>query len=314
MKIKSFFITILFFTTILILNCSKSTTSAQNNDDFPEITGQYLGQEPPGTTPVRFPPGVLLANNTWFWHGPLAFSPDGRELHFAKYIRSSDDIRLYFMKIENGRWTEPQTVPFNSEYDGNNPLFSPDGNKLYYISNRTEKYIFEVTKDGNNWSVPRRIDIPVPGNKSLGWQFSIVNNGTIFFELWENNHPDIYFSTFDNGLYSTPENIGTSINTSLGEFALFVAPDEDYIIFTSNRDGGYGRSDLYISFRMPDNTWGDPVNMGPDINSAIDEAAPYITPDGNYLFYFTERPGDNGYNPYWVSTQIIEDLKPAELK
>ena len=72
--------------------------------------------------------------------------------------------------------------------------------------------------------------------------------------------------------------------------------------------------DLWISFKNTDNTWMDPVNMGPAINSSTEDIAPYVTPDGNYLFFFTARQGDNGYNPYWVSTQIIEDLKPAELK
>ena len=69
-----------------------------------------------------------------------------------------------------------------------------------------------------------------------------------------------------------------------------------------------------ISFKNTDNSWTEPVNMGPDINSTTEDVAPYVSPDGNYLFFFTSRQGDNDYNPYWVSTQIIEDLKPAELK
>ncbi|MFC1725010.1 hypothetical protein ACFL4T_05235 [candidate division KSB1 bacterium] len=312
---KRFFCAIILFSTIIFnFNCKKSSSSPENNNNFPEITGEYLGQEPPGTTPERFPPPALQANDVWFWHGPLAFSPDGTELYFTKYIEENHTVILSYTKIENGKWTEPQAVSFNGNYDGNNPFFSPDGNKLYYISSRTDGFIFEVTRNGSGWSIPRRVDIPIPGNMGTGWQFSMANNGTLYFELWQNNDLDLYFSRFEDGNYSIPEEIGAAINTGSNEFSPFIDPDEEYIIFNSNRPGSYGMHDLYVSFRNPDSTWTDPVNMGPAINSSTEDVAPYISPDGNYLFFFTARQGDIGYNPYWVSTQIIEDLKPAELK
>jgi hypothetical protein len=87
-------------------------------------------------------------------------------------------------------------------------------------------------------------------------------------------------------------------------------PDERFIIFASNRPGGYGYHDLYISTRNPDNTWNAAVNLGPVINSSSGEASPYITPDGLYFFYTTEKPGDLGYNPYWISAEYIYNLVP----
>jgi hypothetical protein len=95
-----------------------------------------------------------------------------------------------------------------------------------------------------------------------------------------------------------------------------VALDESFIIFSSFR-GGLGRSDLFISFRKSDGDWAKPVNMGPKINSAYKDEYPYLTPDGKYLFFNSNRPSsqnrkaipDGPGNIYWVDAKIIYDLK-----
>jgi len=111
---------------------------------------------------------------------------------------------------------------------------------------------------------------------------------------------------------SMPENLGAVINTDAEEWGPYVDPDEDFLIFTSNRPGGFGLHDLYISFRNADGSWSEPQNMGNTINSSNDDASPLISPDGNYLFYLTKKEGDLVLNPYWVDAQIIENFRPGE--
>jgi Tol biopolymer transport system component len=83
-----------------------------------------------------------------------------------------------------------------------------------------------------------------------------------------------------------------------------ISPDERYIVFDSERDGGMGLGDLYVCFREIDGSWSEAINLGDGVNSSDGEGIPHITPDGKYLFYTTHR------DIYWVSTDFIDALRP----
>ena len=101
------------------------------------------------------------------------------------------------------------------------------------------------------------------------------------------------------------------INTEHDEYDLFIAPDESYLIFSSDRPGGFGNVDLYISYKKGDGTWTEPKNMGRNINSG-GAVFPSVTDDGRFLF-FQSRRGGNG-DIYWVDAKIIEELKPDKFE
>jgi len=275
---------------------------------------EYFGQDPPGMTPVRFPPASLLANSDWFWHGSPVFSPDLMEMYWGKYTHypTYDRIELAFVEVEDTQWTQMQNPSFaNLNYGENNPWFSESGDTLYFISHRPGGFIFYVTRTSTSWSQPIPLNIPLPPNSGTGWQFAITRDKTIYFEIWANNGstpPDIYRTKYINGQYTMPENMGMPVNTSGNEFNPYIDPDEQFILFLSDRPGGYGFHDIYISSRNQDGTWNEPVNLGPDINSSGDDAAPYISPDGLYFFFNNWRNDDLGYNPYWVDAQVVYNL------
>ncbi|MGB5896474.1 MAG: hypothetical protein WBG58_20040, partial [Ignavibacteriaceae bacterium] len=274
----------------------------------------YFGQDPPGMQPVKFPPASLLANDDWFWHGSPIFSPDLMEMYWGKYTiyPTSQRIELAFVEVEDTQWTQMQNPPFaDLNYGENNPYYSESGDTLYFISHRPGGFIFYVTRTPIGWSQPLPLNIPLPPNSGTGWQFSMTSDKTIYFEIWANNGstpPDIYRTSYVSGQYTMPENIGMPVNTSGNEFNPFIDPDERFLIFLSNRPGGYGFHDIYISSRNLDRTWNDPINLGPDINSDQDDAAPYISPDGLYFFFNAWKTGDLGYNPYWVDAQVVYNL------
>lgn len=135
-----------------------------------------------------------------------------------------------------------------------------------------------------------------------------------------------------NGRYGKPENLGSTINTEFYENDPFVAPDESYLVFQSNRPGGYGKGDLYVSFRADDGSWTSAKNLGGQINSAEGDGCPVVTPDGKYLFFSSLRrihrtnfsetplaydekvnilnsPGYGSEDIYWVDTKGFENLK-----
>ena len=97
---------------------------------------------------------------------------------------------------------------------------------------------------------------------------------------------DLYISYYTPTGWSEPENLGRNINTESWESSPSLSPDKRELFFSSNRPGGYGGKDLYVSYRMPNGKWGPAKNMGSAINTAGEELAPFIHAD-NASLYFT---------------------------
>jgi outer membrane protein OmpA-like peptidoglycan-associated protein len=104
---------------------------------------------------------------------------------------------------------------------------------------------------------------------------------------------DIYKSVYTPTGWSEPENLGKNINTEFWESSPSLSPDNRVLFFSSNRPGGYGGKDLYISYRGSDGKWSAAQNLGPDINTAGDELAPFIHPDNQTVYYTSD--GLTGY-------------------
>lgn len=106
---------------------------------------------------------------------------------------------------------------------------------------------------------------------------------------------DIYLSLSTPQGWSDPLNMGPAINTEFWETAPSLSPDKTTLYFCSNRPGGFGGSDLYVSHRLPNGKWSTAENMGPGVNTAGDEMAPFIHAD-NQTLYFTSSgwPGYGG--------------------
>jgi hypothetical protein len=143
---------------------------------------------------------------------------------------------------------------------------------------------------------------------------AVTNDGTVYYMSRREDgvgRTDVYRSRNNDGRYGEAENLGPPINTAVSDIDPFVAPDESYLIICQDKPGGLGGLDLYVSFRSDDGSWLEPQNMGPNVNSSAGEARPYVTPDGEYLFFTSNRPGDRSLGKiFWVDAAVIEDLKP----
>ncbi|MEP6685008.1 MAG: OmpA family protein [Parafilimonas sp.] len=111
---------------------------------------------------------------------------------------------------------------------------------------------------------------------------------------------DLYISYNTPTGWSEPVNVGANINTEFWESSPSLSPDKNALYFSSNRPDGYGGKDLYVSYRV-NGKWQPAINMGPDINTAGDELAPFIHAD-NQTLYFTSGglPGYGGFDNYVV--------------
>ncbi len=104
---------------------------------------------------------------------------------------------------------------------------------------------------------------------------------------------DLYISYYTPKGWSEPENMGEGINSEFWESSPTLSPDKRALYFSSNRPGGFGGKDLYVSYRDKKGRWGNPINLGQNINTPADEQAPFIHAD-NQTLYFTSN-GLNGY-------------------
>jgi outer membrane protein OmpA-like peptidoglycan-associated protein len=96
---------------------------------------------------------------------------------------------------------------------------------------------------------------------------------------------DLYISYYTPTGWSEPQNMGRNINTESWETAPSLSPDKNALYFTSTRPGGYGGSDIYVSFRQPNGKWSEAVNMGPTVNTSADEIASFIHADNKTMYF-----------------------------
>ena len=278
--------------------------------DFPQLTGPYLGQQPPGYRPERFAPDIVNDDV----HTAAVFSPDGQEVYWRPMDEDIEDI-LFMHREENG-WTPAQVVPFASRFfDTDDPCFSADGEKLFFTSWRPIRWyklfnnkerIWYVERTAHGWSKAKPVG-PAVNTMALHWQFSVADDNSLYFA----SEGDIYHSRFKAGQYVTPEQVGNTVNTEFREDLPFAAPNSDYLLFASDRPGGMGDFDLYISLRDSDGSWLPAANAGDVVNSRYQELYPVVSPDGKYLFFLSNRGGF--HSVYWVDLRIL-DLTPTTLQ
>ncbi|RZK41684.1 MAG: hypothetical protein EOO90_10030 [Pedobacter sp.] len=130
-----------------------------------------------------------------------------------------------------------------------------------------------------------------------------ADNETIIFSRVTNGNEDFYTSNKKDGKWQKSQALSPNINTpTFNEGAQSISPDGKYLFFTGcNRPDGYGRCDIYLS-RKEGNDWGKPINLGPTINSEYWESQPSISPDGNTLYFVSNRPGGIGGYDIWKSS------------
>lgn len=322
-------------------------TACSGSERVPQ-SGPYLGQQPPGSTPQLFAPGIV---STGLFTRDISMTPDGTAIYFSVMIGGTEYTAILVTLNVNGRWTRPAVTSFSDNpnwWDGE-PCISPDGRHFYFMSNRPDTaagesepgdpdiWVMDRTEDG--WEAPRNLGAPV---NSLDEEYfpSVTNDGTLYFTRQEAGSPIgyIYRSRNVNGVFEAPERLPETVNAGRTQYNAFVAPDESYIIVPIyGLEDSYGATDYYISFRDSTGSWTKAVNMGAPVNSsARGEYSPYVSPDGRYFFFMSDRhvapepppeqltvdtlqdlfqsPSNGNANIYWMDAGIIERLRNQVMK
>jgi hypothetical protein len=279
-----------------------------------ELSGPYLGQDPPGETAEVFAPGIVSTDKDQL---NSVFTPDGKEFYFTN--RENRLHTVMVMRQVDGKWTGPEVASFSGEHSSVDMSFSHDGRQVFFGSQRPRPGedtprrnwdIWTAERQGDGWSEPRFLGPVINGGDHQVYP-TATRDGTLYFQADRETgfgRNDVYRSRFVDGAYTEPENLGPAINTEFGEGDVFIAPDESYLIVSvTGREDSHGNGDLYISFRQPDGSWSAVKNMGKSVNTDKLEYCPMVSPDGKYLFFTSTRSGNGDI--YWMDAKVIEDLR-----
>jgi len=271
--------------------------------------------------------------NTMWSEGELAFADDGTMVFTSSRqdlaVAPGDPKDLYIATFdeETGQWNTPVNmgIPVNSAPatdvdplrlgDDREPWITPDGNTIYFKSDRlatssprNANDVFVTHKVDGEWGEPELVPFPVSTDEGNEHCPMLLQDGRTlcFASMREGGYggSDIWCSwQDDDGNWEDPVNQGPNINTAAEEFH-FMQDEDGRVYFTSNRPGGYGGMDLWTSKQLTDDTgpgaWDVSVNLGPLINTEGADMCPAFPPDGETMAWFSSRPDNN-----WGATDIF---------
>jgi outer membrane protein OmpA-like peptidoglycan-associated protein/tetratricopeptide (TPR) repeat protein len=256
--------------------------------------------------------------------------------HFQEFKKKNKklsdiaDHKIHTCRIADSVMRHPAYVQLenmksvNSTFHEYSPIMFPDGKTLVFTSNRsTDEFkiksgtnfedIYITTRNGSDFVDPKKIE--EINDKYHDAAASLSHDGKMLFLYYEVGAGDIYTSTLENGAWSKPVPLNKNINTPLyWETSASVSADGKKLFFTSNRPGGKGELDIYVSELGPNGEWGKAYNLGAVINTAGNEDSPFLHADGVTLYFSSDGHDGLGSNDIfkseWVNGQFT---KPVNL-
>ncbi|TAE48985.1 MAG: hypothetical protein EAY69_03945 [Cytophagales bacterium] len=198
----------------------------------------------------------------------------------------------------------------NGKYSDYAPIISADETMLVFTSRRAGTTGDKKDKDGEyfediyisrkndlgDWTAPKNIGPPI-NTKFHDATIALAPDGKELFIYKDNSRGmgDIYYSELkDNNKWTEPKSMGENINSEFHETSISMSSDKKTIYFSSNRTGGYGGLDIYMSKLDEKGKWGKAINLGPTINTEYDDDAPFISFDGKHLYFGSEGHSSMG--------------------
>jgi ketosteroid isomerase-like protein len=226
-----------------------------------------------------------------------SLSPDGKAIYFDRSIPPHYLYTMWESHLVGDKWSPPQILPFSGEYRDSDPVVSPDGKKLLFVSDRPVNgkdprhyEIWMCEQNGDKWSEPKNLGPTI----NINSQFfaSMASNGNLYFTATvgkDDSEIDVFVSRFVDGKYTVPVNLGPEINgKGIVNIEAFVSPDEKFLLIGAfSRPDSVGSSDIYVSYNQ-NGKWSTPLPVS-TINTPAREYSPRLTPDGKRLIFTSER-------------------------
>lgn len=258
-----------------------------------------LAQSPPATTtanaapqPALLAPGVISAGGHEF---NVTLTPDGNTLYFSRArINWSQITIMESRKDKRGNWGAPQVASFSGIYRDTDPFISPDGKRLYFISDRPgagkaagDYSIWFCDLKQGKWGEPQLLEGPINDLGAIYYP-SIDENGYLYFSANQGRDSDLYRCRVEGNKASAPELLPFN-SPQVRDLDPIISPKGNMLIFSSAGRGNTPGSDLYVSFKQGEG-WSEPKALGANINTPGNEGQAGISPDARTLYFTTARP------------------------
>lgn len=262
-------------------------------------------------------------------------SPDGKTLYFSRKNHpdniggTKDREDIWYSELDStGQWSLAKNMgpPFNNDepnFINSIQSVTPDGRTaVMLLGNKYGKrgkmqagVSISSNVDGN-WTKPVALNITNDYNFNERANYFLTNNRRTLLMSVEREDSygerDLYVSFMqDDSVWTEPLNLGDVINSANDESAPFMATDDVTLYFSSNGFSGYGGNDIYASKRLDDTwtKWSDPENLGPDINSALEDLFFNIPASSEYAYY-SRGVSENNTDIFRVKLPILRSPEP----
>jgi len=233
-------------------------------------------------------------------------------LKMADIILKSIDFALQELKTNPKDDYEIETIKsekiFRSIYF---PFFTLYPSEfLYFTGQRTgrlEEGIYRAKLAGTEFQ--NMEEVPVINTKENEGAAAISADGRVMVFTSCNKRDglgscDLYISYYEGDEWQNPKNLGKNVNSNAWESQPFLSSDGRFLLFSSNRNGGFGKRDLYYSKKV-DEEWTKAVNLGVEVNTFADEISPFLTLSNERLFFSSNgRVGMGGFDIYTIKWPI----------
>jgi Tol biopolymer transport system component len=252
-------------------------------------------------------------------------SSDGLELYFRSNRSGGSgnfDLWVTTRNTKDDEWGTPTNLgpTVNTSASDSCPSISADGLSLFFMSNRpggaggNDVWVTTRAMKDDPWGAPVNLGSTVNGSSGDGCPSISADGLSLFFRAGAPGFggQDLWVTTraMSDDDWGPPVNLGATVNTAQTDCCPSISADGLALFFHSNRSGGSGDLDLWITTRATiSDPWGTPVNLGPSVNISAREHAPDIYSDGSTLFFDSNRAGGVGNFDLWqVSIEPVVDL------
>lgn len=260
----------------------------------------YLGQTPPGNTPIVFNLPVTTGLRPV---ERITVSSDGKEIYYSEIDYWPGTIkRIQCFKYIGNAWQGP-TLAFEGY---SCPALSTDDSVMYMqtevtLNSQSVATTFSAKRNATGWDTPVRL---LSTNLQTHY-FQNTQSGNQYLASTPSGNSDLCKLICTNS-DTILQSLGKPINTSATENDFFIARDESYII-VFRLSTPYN---LFVSFNKGDGTWTNPKAFGANINTSIYDCSPFVTNDNKYLFFTRGGNSMPTYSTYWVNIEgVIDSLR-----
>jgi len=233
------------------------------------------------------------------------FNKDNYNIGFLKRQKQSCETAIKLKQNPVNFIAINLGTPINTQFSDLNAVVSADGNSMIFTSElKFYNAIFYSIKENGKWSYPINLmgQLKVDNNT---FPTSLSKDGTELFLYRKDDYDgNIYYSSLKDGIWSQIKKLEGDVNTKYWESHATISSDGKELYFVSNRDGGIGDLDIYVAQQLNDGTWGKIKNIGSSINTQWNENTPFLSNDGNTLFFSSEGHNTMGGYDVFYSRKI----------